>query len=391
MADAPRILRVDTSFAALPEASAMRRRPRAPWRPRPAAFWQAFEDRALWYDAFRDVTGRDVLLVGPAPLNLRAGLAAARYRALPSGDVLRASVHPSRSTMITRLADVPPDTHAIAVEAFGAQFTLPVQPGHCAELAGAKILFAINRDNQLDWIADWAGWHAVLHGTDTVLLFDNGSTRYGLPEIEQALAAVPGLARIAVVSLPHKFGPIDPSVLMTRFYPRFLQITMVQIALRRFGMLAAGMINCDIDELAWAGGPSLYERVAASPLGALRMRGRWIEAVRAPDAPVRHASFSQRFRDARHRLSPSKWVLDPRRDWVRPLSVQPYLHRIHGAPDAARTHDEGALFFHFKGINTNWKENRTATAGVDASRLVADEALAAARARLSDAPAQGQS
>ena len=78
-------------------------------------------------------------------------------------------------------------------------------------------------------------------------------------------------------------------------------------------------------------------------------------------------------------LSPSKWVLDPTRDWVRSLAVQPYLHRIHGAPEGARRHDEAAMFFHFKGINTNWKEKRTGS-GPAIETLVKDEQLALASA-----------
>src|SRR5690606_15312842 len=184
---------------------------------------------------------------------------------------------------------------------------------------------------------------------------------------------------IAVIPMPHRFGRADGAVLMTPHYANFLQISTMSIVLRRFGMAAQGLLNCDIDELAWAGGQSLYDRVRHSPLGVVRMRGRCIEAARAPDAPARHASFSLRRRDWRYRLSPSKWVLDPSRDWVQNLAVHPNWHRIHGAPPAARRHDSGAIFFHFKGINTDWKQQRSASAP-DAERLVRDEQLALALA-----------
>ncbi|AEQ53694.1 hypothetical protein [Pelagibacterium halotolerans] len=353
------ILCVRRSFAALSADSIVKRRPRSPWRPRPAAFWTAFEDKALYYDAFRADNGRDVLLVGPAPLNLRSALEAARYSVPPSGTTLKAELFASRSTMLTRLADVPDDAETVRVEAFGETFDLAIQPNFSAALSGARILFTINKNNRLEWIADWARWHARLHGTDTVILFDNGSTDYTVDRLETTLAAVNGLKTVIVIDVPHKFGPIDTSVLNTKFYPRFLQISMTNLALRRFGMRAEGLIDCDIDELAWAGGESVYERTRRSALGVTRMRGRWIEAARDPDVPARHQAFRHRHADFRHRLSPSKWVLDPRRDWVQSPSVHPYLHRIHGAPIGARKHDNAAVFFHFKGINTNWKEERT--------------------------------
>jgi hypothetical protein len=376
------VLRTELSFAALSAENPAQRRPRSPWRPRPAAFWTAFEDKALYYDAFRAENGRDVLLVGPTPLNLRSGLEAARYSALPSGATLEAELLPSRSTMLTRLVDVPADAQAVRVEAFGETFDLTIQPNFSAALSGARILFTINKNNRLEWIADWAHWHASLHGTDTVILFDNGSTDYTIEDLEVTLTAVNGLKTVIVINVPHKFGPIDTSVLNTKFYPRFLQISMTNLALRRFGMQAEGLLDCDIDELAWAGGESVYERAGRSALGVVRMRGRWIEAARASGEPERHHAFRHRLANFRHRLSPSKWVLDPRRDWVKTLSVQPYLHRIHGAPTAARNHDDKAVFFHFKGINTNWKEERTDIKGIDIKTLVEDEELQIARQTL---------
>lgn len=371
------IARVQLSFAALSADNPVKRLPRSPWRPRPDGFWAAFEDRALYYDAFRAANGKDVLLVGPTPLNLRGGLEAARYSALPSGVALGAELFPSRSTMLTRLANVPEDARAVRVEAFGETFDLAIQPNFSASLADARILFTINKNNRLEWIADWAHWHASLHGTDTVILFDNGSTEYTIDQLEDTLAAVDGLKTVIVIDVPHKFGPIDTSVLVTKFYPRFLQISMTNLALRRFGMEAGGLLDCDIDELAWVDGQSVYERAERSDLGAVRIRGRWIEAARAPDAPARHLAFRHRRADFRHRLSPSKWVLDPRRKWVRSLEVQPYLHRIHGAPRAARKHDDKTVFFHFKGINTNWKEQRTGD-GKPVGRMIIDDRLATA-------------
>src|SRR5690606_28537935 len=168
---------------------------------------------------------------------------------------------------------------------FGELFTLPIQPNFSRGLAGRRVLFSINKDNRLDWVADWARWHAVLHGTDTVILFDNGSTQYPMAAIEQTLAAIPQLRHIAVIPMPHRFGRADGAVLITPHYANFLQISTMSIVLRRFGMAAQGLLNCDIDELAWAGGQSLYDRLRYNPLGVVRMRGRWSRAARAPPHP----------------------------------------------------------------------------------------------------------
>src|SRR5690606_38520887 len=90
VADLPRLLGVETSFATLPEEGAIRRLPRAPNRPRAETFWRAFEDRVLWYDTFWDAEGQDILFVGPAARNLRPGLGAAAFTAQASGTPLKA-------------------------------------------------------------------------------------------------------------------------------------------------------------------------------------------------------------------------------------------------------------------------------------------------------------
>ncbi|HWJ89385.1 MAG TPA: hypothetical protein VNS12_15065 [Pelagibacterium sp.] len=370
--DTPHILRFETSPAYLPEGGSLVRLPRAPRRKRPPEFFAAFEDRALYYDAFLYGDGDTALLVGPPPHNLRVNLEKAVYRALPSGTVLQARLFPSRSTMITALDRVPEGTDQIEVTL--GETTVRMGLGGLAApmFSGARILFTINKNNRLDWIRTWAQWHVDRHGTDAVILFDNGSTQYGTEEIEQTLATVRGLNKIAVISLPHKFGPIDHWVMAYHFWPRFLQISACTIALRRFGMNASGLINCDIDELVWAGGGSVYDLTAQSELGSLRMPGRWIEAAYAGDEPVDHYGFQYRLKDLRSRLSPPKCTLDPSRDWVQKLNVHPYLHRIHGAPAGGRRLARNAYFWHFKGINTNWKEQRTDDTAVDPARHVPD-------------------
>src|SRR5690606_25854272 len=116
-------------------------------------------------------------------------------------------------------------------------------------------------------------------------------------------------------------------------WPRFLQISATTVALRRFGLFAQGLLNCDIDELMWAGNDTVYDLARESRHGVLRVPGRWIETA-APDGspPYDHFDFRYRLKGLRARLSPPKCVLDPSRAWVKSLRVHPYLHRIHRAP-----------------------------------------------------------
>ena len=369
----PTIAHFETSMAILPEASALRRKPRASMRARPQEFMNAFEDRILFYDCFRYGDDGQILLIGPPPHNLADVLQAADFVAHPSGRSLNARMYPSRSTMITCLSDAPDDTTSVSFTLDDHRYHIVVQPDSTTPFSDRRVLFTINKNNRLDWISAWANWHVRTQGTDAILLFDNGSTDYTIEDIEKRLAAVEGLRTIAVIALPYKFGPIDKWVFAYHFWPRFLQISATSLALRRFGMRAKGLINCDIDELMWGYGRSIYEMLEQDGLGVLRIPGQWMESAFQGSDPQDHFDFRYRLKGLAAKLSPPKCAIDPRRDWVRNLRVQPYLHRVHGAPSAARKLTDRAKFWHFRGINTNWKEDRTSATQIDPYRHLLDK------------------
>lgn len=393
----PRLIRSGNSAAFLDADAPLRRLPRAPRRPRPPDFHRRFEDRALWYDCFWHHDGARILLCGPPPMNLAPLLRRAEYLALPSRTPLRPAFHRSLSTMITALDGAPAGTSAVAVALAGQQFELPVQPSRAADLAGRRVLFTMSKDNELPWIAEWARWHAAFHGTDAIVLFDNGSTRYAPGDVEETLLAVPGIARVAVQSWPYSFGPVDPAVKKDPYWSRFLQIASMSVTLRRYGALAYGLLNSDIDELsATRSGASLYDLARASRGGLVVYRGTWIEPVaEAPPAsqPLAHRHFLSRAADAKRAASRQrKWTLDPSRPWVQRLSVHPYWHWIEGRSLFAKSMPEDAHYWHFRGINTDWKEQRTAAAPGDLQRD-ADlaRAFAAAGMTLGDEVVTGRS
>lgn len=356
----PDIVRAPPSPAFLAESDSLRRLPRAPRRRRPAAFEAAFEDRALVYDCFRHADGRRVVLVGPPPLNLAPQMLAATFRALPSGRPLASAFHPSLSTLVVELFDV--EGEAVEMTMAGRAFVLPIGPNLSDRLAGRRAMVTMNKDNDLAWIAAWARWHHALHGVDAVIVFDNGSTRYGPEALEAALAAVPGLRTICVVSWPWRYGRKDPAVLDHPHYPHFLQVSSLNVALRRLAARSQGLLNCDIDELVGTDeGAGVFERLAQSPKGLVTLKGRWIEAIATgPEVGgVPHTRFRQTHRFPPLSVCANKWALDPGRDWVAPLAVKPSVHRIYDVPKRLGRSAPQMAFWHFKAISTNWKEART--------------------------------
>ena len=372
-------LPVANSYAALSPDSPAGRVPRAKGRVRPAAFAAAFDAKTLFYDCFRHADGRRILLVGPPPYGI--DFRGAAFTA--GGETLRARYHASLSTMVTELLDAPADAATVRVTIAGETHELAVQPNSCAALAGRRLLFTVKRDNELGWIREWAEYHQRAHGTDAVIVVDNGSSRYDAAELRATLAAVPGIALAAVPSWPYSFGPIDPAVTGNPYWARFLQIGSMSVVLRRYGEAAFGLLDCDIDELVHTPqGTTIFDLAAQSPKGLVVMEGRFVEAVTAVENPV-HADFTMRLKDKKaRRSSPRKWVLDPNRDWVRELDVHPYMHWIHGRPAFAKTQRPDIFYWHFRGISTNWKDRRTETGHLDEAMLEVDRDWAESSGRL---------
>lgn len=385
MSDA-RLIRAGNSPAFLAEESPLRRLPRRPQQKRPQEFMDRFEGRALVYDCFWQADGGSILLVGPPPMNLRPVLREASYVALPSGAVLSPTYHASLSTMITELRGAPAGTSSVRLTLREQVFDIKVQPNHSAELEGRRVLFTMSKDNELGWIAEWARWHARVHGADAIVLFDNGSTRYGAAQIEETLLGVQGISRVAVQSWPHSYGMTDPALSLNPFYILFLQVSSMSVALRRFAARAYGLLNCDIDELASTPpGTTIFDLCKQSSHGLVVMRGRFIEPEADSGAPAggrTHRHYSRYLANPRQAVSrPNKWVLDPTRPWVQKLAVRPYMHWIEGRPWFSKSTPDGVFYRHFRGINTNWKHDRTEPRHNSHRELIEDSEFAQLVAR----------
>lgn len=358
------------SPAILDDSSPLRRTTRAPGRARQASFYDRYEQRVLYYDCFR--SGRDVLLVGPPPY----GLGAAQFVGQPSNVALKVKTYKSESVMITRLADVPAGVTSIRVMLdSGESFTLPVQRSSVAEFSGSRLLFTMSKDNELAWIAEWARYHARVHGTDGVVFFDNGSTRYEMGDVAATIAAQ-GIGRVAVHSWPYIYGAPDPAVRLNPFYTQFLQVASMSVVLRRYGMASTGILNCDIDELVRTPpGTTIYDLVQQSPQGLIVMRGRYMEPV-PNDGALRgdHRDYPRYLADTKLATSrPKKWALDPSHDWVKSLKVHPYMHWIENRPFFSKSTPDGVFYRHFRAINTNWKDRRTESLPSAGQALLVDQ------------------
>ncbi len=352
---------IDCSPVFLPHEGRLARLPRKAFFPRPARFFSTFEEKALIYDCFWHGDGSRILLLCPPPMSLGENWRAARFFA--RGQKLAARFFKARSSMLVELCGAPSDSIEVEMKFAGMDYTIPVQKNLSQQFAGSKIVFTMNRNNPLEWICEWARFHATMHNANGLILFDNGSDAYDCSDIEQALARIAGFEKVLVVSWPYRFGSRDPGVLLHPYWAHFLQNSAFSHVLRRFGAGAHGLLNMDIDELADpVAGSDVFEMARGSPSGFHVLNGRWVENIMDGQAPARkpiHTDFTHVLRDIRQGLNARKWALDPSREWLEDLAMQPSWHKIKQMPKSLVRISTQGSYWHFRGINTNWKHDRS--------------------------------
>lgn len=363
----------------LPQDCSLRRGLISAEVPREAQFLAHFEDRCIFYDVFWDAAGKRIILHGPPPVNLTQHYRDARYTARPSGKRLRARGHHSQKVHLCSLA-APADTSHLEVEFAGMTFTVPVGTNHSGWFEGQNLLATVSKNNDLQWIADWARFHVVNQGASAVLLFDNASDRYTPADIEATLLTVEGLKRICVVPAPFAYQRPDNALPDNRFWAHFLQPSLFTNMFRRYGARAAGILDCDIDELAVPlTGETVFETARASRSGTVYFRNRWIEPVPVAPRPdgYRHRDFCfAKAGDDITRGGTTKWAMAPDRRWMRDLRIQPRAHLIANRPPFTRHRPGTAYIAHFRAISTSWKYDRKVTLETDET-LVEDTTLSA--------------
>jgi hypothetical protein len=375
-----------TPAPVLLSGDAPRRQPLRPPAFRIDGFDEKYDFDTLFYDAFFDAAGREVVALGPPLLNLRPALARMRATALPSGTPCHLRIREMDRHAQVRIA-VPPGTERLTLAGELGDFVLTPRPNRCALFHGRRVLFTLSRNNRLDWIQDWIRYHRDIHGADAVLIYDNASTRYGPGELAAAIAAVSGIAG-AIVSWPFKYGPqgLDAK----RFWDSdYCQNGAWEHARRCFLARARSVMNADIDELVVSNGDAgAFEAAERSPFGIVRYRGAWVPGIAGltrtatDQAPIRHRDFEHILRPLHSRRfgvlpavadrCPPKWAVVPARCPERAQWCAHNIKRwIAALPVTARF-----SYRHFREINDNWKYDRSPRVAYDPVRHVHDPALA---------------
>lgn len=366
-----------SSAVILDASKPLRRIPLGPELERPQSFHDRFDDSAIFYDVFRDHTCRHVYLIGPMALNLTPLIDSLVITGHPSGAVAKPKIHHGVQAEILRVT-LPRGDTSLSFD-FGAQrFDVPIQPNRSQSLRRDRVIFTINKDNDLAWIADWARFYVAEHDATAAVVYDNGSTTYSLDDLRATLAVVPGLQKFLVIPWPYRFGSMDDVFEGHKFggnWGMFAQPPKFTQFFRKYAMSARSILNVDIDELVFS--PfrrSVFRAVERSPFGLLRFNRVWVLNARAETGPPRHRQFVIRKKGTAARDRGKKWALAPGRAFFASWRAQPWTHQVKGWLNLSGSSDT-FYGYHFIGISRSWYWDRTEKVAFDPKIHIRDKLM----------------
>lgn len=329
-----------------------------------AAFLAKYDHRTLFYDCFSDQESGRIALLGPPLLNFKELVTKADFRLddRPVGiheiqDLSRCSI-----TLLDAEAG-----HEVQVKHPLFEGRMAVNPNFVESFSGLNGLYTISLNNRLEWIADWLDYYVRLHGAETVVLADNGSTAYPAAALRRTLASIRGLRRAVILRAPFPFGPTAEN--KAGYAALFLQRSLAELGRRRFFKEARAVMNADIDELvhSWRG-RSIFDATVAAATGYVRANAQWVYA------PNPGSAGFARHRDHSH-VSLSGKPKSNRKYCVAPTGPQGgkqwLTHFINDRKDPV---DPDFYLWHFRQISTGWKYER----GTFDTELIPDRELSSA-------------
>lgn len=312
-------------------------------------YLERFDRTTLYYDCVYLPDRGSYLFTAPRFLNLwdpfRAGL---RVNGQPAKRVRR------KRWLRCEQIEVRAPQGALSLIWQGEENAVTARSAETDNFAGLNALVAVNKNNALDWIEDWATFYADAHGAQGVVLFDNGSTEYTPQDIAARLAGVPGLKRVRVFAAPYPYGPSDHSKKL-EVSPRFFQTGMLNIARRDAFARARAVLNVDIDEIALSqSGARVFDTASAHPLGMITIQGSWVYPAPGTQGPV--GQGAHRFRNTPDDRCNQKWCQTPNGLFGRHFGWA--VHRVDEVFQNLLTQQRDIRLAHCKGTSTGWKAKR---------------------------------
>lgn len=306
----------------------------------------AYDSRTVVYDILR-VSGDTFMMICPPLSNLSP-----EFSIRVGGDRV-----PYRQQTLDRVDRIvftlSPGTEEVVVSVGGEEQVLRVPlEGIRDSAAPRRMIQTLSLDNPLEWLSDWAAFYHRRHGTNEVLIYDNGSAAYDMELIGEVISRAGDFRHVRVVEWKYPYGPGGGVEGM--WDSDYCQLATFEHSRWLFSRHAKSLINADVDEFMISPfGLSVHAIAENSALGGIAVPGVWVlpEPRNCLDGrQVSYRDFDQMAASRSDRHSPPKWVLVPHRI---PKFSQLRTHRLKGwyLPRLP-----GVTFRHYRGLSTQWRE-----------------------------------
>lgn len=367
---------VEPSAISISETDSTRRNMVRPPDQRDPTYKEKYDDRTLFYDAIP--VGTRLILPGPPLLNLESIVSDGKLTLSGTAPTAVQTTHMERAQLTVLSFDREIKSAEVLTLEHDSISPIEARLGDSFAdfLTDSKVLVTMQKDEELEWIHDWATYYSRIHECDALLIFDNSSVKYSNETLVDKLRTVPGIKKTIVVKWPFKYGPQGGNWegKDAPWDSDFCQIGAFQTARYRFLTKAAGMINADIDELVVPlTDTKLFDALAASEDGVLGYGGHWIENVPTHQAKGdlprfwNHVLTKDRAAPCASKWSgvPSLWDdrVQPTAHYVRQLEYLP-------SPDF--------YIAHFRALNSGWKSTDRLVSRQDHKELDIDGPLTVA-------------
>ncbi len=314
------------------------------------SFWDRYDSQTLIYDAVHNAQTNTVRLILPRAFNFAPLLTSATF-SIDGHHQKRPKWQKWRHHEVLTFQNL--TSASTLTLAFDDQsFTIPIHPVDHA-CAGLNTVYTLSKDNDLNWIADWASFHVKTHNLQAIVLCDNGSTAYDLETLDTTLQSVPGIQQVRVIAADLPYGPLNIDC-THRTEAKFLQIAMLNLARDRFLAGSRAWLNLDIDELLLSPtAESIFDATANDRWGHLTFPGIWHYPANGT-SPARYSDH--RFTRDSDAACPTKFSLRP--DGVfGNFALQ--VHSLEKVSRKFKLAPNRFWFMHCYGISTSWKYART--------------------------------
>ena len=337
-----------------PAGSPIKRETPRPVEYREVDYFDKFDDNTVFFDLFHSVCGKNIFAVCPPMLNFE-NLFLEGLSSQPANESAAVvSNHKHNRLQVIEFETESQHQQFLSFKIADMTFKTSVSTNSSDIFVGKNVVVTHQKNNDLGWIQYWINFYSKFHAANAFLIFDNGSGQYSAQDLLNSIELPKNVEILGVVNWPFKFGP--QAVDHPYWDSDFCQYGALETARRRFLAKSRAVLSVDIDELVIneLDSETIFDATANVDAESLSFTGVWIDnffETHNDRKPIDHREFH--FIDTSAPQCATKYIYNPTQ-----LRADALI-QLHDLVRAQTHWTEKFRFRHFRGISTNWKDNRS--------------------------------